>query len=301
MNYFSVCDGIGAAHAALLPLGYRCVGVSEIDKYCNQLIEQKYGFKNYGDMHKWTEWHSRVPSKTTIKLVIGGTPCQSFSIIGKRQGMAVPNGKLTIEFARFIYCIYPRWFVWENVPGALSVNTGHMFQDFLDYFSKCGYGVAWRVLDAQHFGVPQRRRRVFVVGCLGDPVRAGKILFDSETVPACPEKLQETKNIHARGTPRRYRNNSGACGTVMSSWSKGIWGDRIKQIVLDNGRPRKLTPLECERLMGFPDGYTAGFSDHQRYRMLGNSMVVPVISWIGKRILASEPQSSDCERKGENT
>ena len=98
MNYFSVCDGIGAAHAALLPLGYRCVGVSEIDKYCNQLIEEKYEgkIKNYGDFNEWETWQTHIKSKA-IDLIIGGTPCQSFSIIGKRQGSNDSRGGLAVS------------------------------------------------------------------------------------------------------------------------------------------------------------------------------------------------------------
>jgi site-specific DNA-cytosine methylase len=107
-------------------------------------------------------------------------------------------------------------------------------------------------------------------------------------VPGSAGKLPQTNNTHTLRTPTRYRNNRNVSGAVMASWSKGIWGDRILQVVLDNGRPRKMTPLECERLMGFPDGYTEDFSDHQRYRMLGNSMPVPVVQWIGRRILETE-------------
>ena len=290
MNYFSVCDGIGAAHVALLPLGYRCIGVSEIDKYCNQLIEEKYGFKNYGDINKfdsdsWGRFWGK--GKCRVDLVIGGTPCQAFSIIGKRRGTNDPCGKLTETFSIFTCCKRPKWFIWENVPGVFSVANGRVFQNLLNRFSVCGYGLAWRVFDAQFFGVPQRRRRVFLVGCLGDPISAGKVLFDTEPVQVPARKLQKKECVDPQ-TAARYFGNRSQSGTVMANYDKGICSDRIHQVVIDGKRARKLTPLECERLMGFEDGYTEGFSNSQRYKMLGNSMPVPVIRWIGKRILESE-------------
>ncbi|WP_211256190.1 DNA cytosine methyltransferase [Edaphobacter aggregans] len=103
-----------------------------------------------------------------IDLLAGGTPCQSFSIAGKRAGLDDPRGNLTIEFARLADRLRPLWVVWENVPGVLSIDGGRTFGAFLGILVQLGYGVAYRVLDAQFFGVPQRRRRVFVVGCLGD-------------------------------------------------------------------------------------------------------------------------------------
>jgi DNA (cytosine-5)-methyltransferase 1 len=288
VNYFSVCDGIGAAHAALLPLGYRCVGVSEIDKYCNQLIEEKYGFKNYGDFTKkseWTDW--RAGERIDADLIIGGTPCTSFSIIGNKKGVSDPNGMLAFTFVSFVCIHKPQWFVWENVPNVLSIDDGGVFLFMLSKLSRRGYGLAWRVLNAQFFGVPQRRRRVFLVGCLGDPIRAGKVLFDTEPVQVPAQKLQKTECADPQ-TVARYFGNRSQAGTVMANYDKGMCSDRIHMVVIDGKRARKLTPLECERLMGFEDGYTVGFSNSQRYKMLGNSMPVPVIRWIGKRILESE-------------
>ena len=320
MNYFSVCDGIGAAHAALLPLGYRCVGVSEIDKYCNQLIEEKYEgkIKNYGDFNEWrrsaNEWKRKELGEAihSANLIIGGTPCQPFSIIGKRDGTKDPRSDVTFNFICATCWHFPQWFVWENVPGILSIDGGGYFRRMLAQFTKCGYGVAWRVLDAQFFGVPQRRRRVYVVGCFGDPVRAGRVLFDTETVPLLTKKLPKAKHNNSRAAAKYFGSNRRVSGTVMSNYSSGVNSDRVNMIVIDksgtilarqgrgvckqtintlaitNGRARRLTPLECERLQGFPDGYTAGFSNHQRYKMLGNSMPVPVIRWIGERILREE-------------
>jgi DNA (cytosine-5)-methyltransferase 1 len=287
MNYFSVCDGIGAAHAALLPLGYRCVGVSEIDKYCNKLIENKYGFKNYGDFTECIGWKDFWQRDLRSTLFIGGTPCQSFSIIGNRKGAGDPRGKITEKYITFLGCRCPRWFIWENVPGVFSIDGGRFFGNFLYQLSDCGYGLAWRVLDAQFFGVPQRRRRVFLVGCFGDPISAGKVLFDTEPVQVPARKLQKTRRTDSR-TATRYSGNRSTSGTVMVNYAKGMCSDRIHQVVIDGDRPRKLTPLECERLMGFEAGYTDGFSNTQRYKMLGNSMVVPVVQWIGNRILQCE-------------
>ena len=286
MNYFSVCEGIGAAHAALLPLGYRCVGVSEIDKYCNQLIEEKYEFKNYGDFTKWNKW----TGEKEISLIIGGTPCQPFSVIGKRKGADDARADLTREFFRFVRWRAPSWFIWENVPGVLSIDGGGYFRRMLSKIGECGYGVAWRVLDAQFFGVPQRRRRVYVVGCFGDPVRAGKVLFDTETVPVLAGQSTKTKSKDSRHDGDRYENNGRTTGTLTTK--NRMTSNMTDMMVVDrmnhHWRVRKLTPLECERLMGFPDGYTAGFSNHQRYKMLGNSFPVPVIRWIGERILREE-------------
>ena len=296
MDYFSAFDGIGAAHVALQPLGCNCVGVSEIDKFCNELIDKKYGFKNYGNFENWREW-----GKINVSLIAGGSPCTAFSLLGRRRGTADPAGQLTLEFVRFVCRNAPKYFLWENVPQVLSVDGKRLWRGMLAQFSNRGYGLAWQVLDSRYFGVPQSRRRIFLIGCFGSPTGAAEILFDPETLPlpyiTRPETGQADTGAatfghctDSRGQRRtqehreRYRQNHSTLGTLATQIDAGT--EQINRLVLDNDRVRYLTPLECERLQGFPDNYTAGYSDTQRYKMVGNSMPVPVIRWLGQRILA---------------
>ena len=178
MRYASVCDGIGAVHVAWQPLGWECVFTSEIDPFPSAVVEHRWGFENRGDMTKFKEWSDGSP----IDLLVGGTPCQSFSVAGLRKGLHDPRGGLMLTFLEIAQRHRPRWVVWENVPGVLSSNGGRDFGAFLGALGELGYGWAYRVLDAQWFGVAQRRRRVFVVGCLGDERRAAQVLFESESV-----------------------------------------------------------------------------------------------------------------------
>jgi len=131
-----------------------------------------------------------------IDLLVGGTPCQSFSIAGLRGGLDDDRGNLALEFLRLAQRTRPKWLVWENVPGVLSSNRGRDFGSIIGGMVECGYGIAYRVLDAQYFGVAQRRRRVFVVGCLGDSRRAAAVLFGRESVrrdsPPSREAREET-------------------------------------------------------------------------------------------------------------
>ena len=194
MKYASVCDGIGAAHAAWQPLGWQCMWTSEIDPFPSAVVEQRWGFENRGDMTKHKEW--TVDEGSSIDLLVGGTPCQSFSVAGLRQGLKDPRGNLMLTYLAIAERLKPRWLVWENVPGVLSSNGGGDFGSFLGALGDLGFGWAYRVLDAQWFGVAQRRRRVFVVGCFGDATSAAKVLFESESVqrnPApCRQKGKET-------------------------------------------------------------------------------------------------------------
>jgi len=175
VTYGSVCSGIEAATVAWRPLGWRAAWFAEIDPFCCALLSYRYPqIKNYGDFTKIG------PDAGPIDLLVGGTPCQAFSVAGLRGGLDDPRGNLAIEFCRLAGRLRPRWVVWENVPGVLSSNGGRDFGTILGALAELGYGCAWRVLDAQFFGVPQRRRRVFVVGHLGDWRRAAAVLFERQ-------------------------------------------------------------------------------------------------------------------------
>ncbi|MCG3178630.1 MAG: hypothetical protein BIFFINMI_00958 [Phycisphaerae bacterium] len=177
-TYASVCDGIGAVHVAWQPLGWRCAWVSEIEPFADAVVERRWGFDNLGDMTEISE--GSVRGRTRIDLLVGGTPCQSFSVAGLRKGLADPRGNLALVFLRLVDLLRPQWVVWENVPGVLSSGRGRDFGCFLGALGQLGYGFAWRVLDAQFFGVPQRRRRVFVVGHVGDWRPAVAVLLEPE-------------------------------------------------------------------------------------------------------------------------
>jgi DNA (cytosine-5)-methyltransferase 1 len=178
IRYASVCDGIGAAHVAWTPLGWQCQWTSEIEPFPAAVVEHHYGFRNIGDMTAITEEMLDAP----VDLLVGGTPCQSFSVAGLRGGLADPRGNLALRFVQLAAVMQPKWIVWENVPGVLSSGKGRDFGTFLGALGELGYGFAYRILDAQWFGVAQRRRRVFVVGHLGDWRRAAAVLFERESV-----------------------------------------------------------------------------------------------------------------------
>lgn len=174
MRYLSVCSGMEAASVAWHPLGWTPVGFSEIEPFPCAILKHRFpNVPNYGSLTEYTSWPIEPGS---IDLLVGGTPCQSFSVAGLRKGLADPRGNLALTFLGLADKLKPRWIVWENVPGVLSSGGGRDFGSFLGALVELGYGFAYRVLDAQHFGVPQRRRRVFVVACLGDWRAAAEVL-----------------------------------------------------------------------------------------------------------------------------
>jgi DNA (cytosine-5)-methyltransferase 1 len=372
MNYLSVCSGIEAATVAWHDMGWKPVGFSEIERFPSQLLAHHYPtVTNFGDMTKFKEWNINE----SVNLLVGGTPCQSFSVAGLRQGLQDPRGNLMLTYLAMADHYKPKWLLWENVPGVLSSNGGNDFSALLQGMAQCGYGVAYRILDAQHFGVPQRRRRVFVVGCLGDWRSAAKVLFESESllrditprrekresstsytktsfggysegtgtlrasggdlgggsetlyIPKIANCLQTTCHEWSRAdgfnmitqvyethpADSRVKEMGDVCQTVTSRWGTGGGNVPLAQSFNVNARPdemkfenelsgtltssqrsgfikemsvRRLTPIECERLQGFPDNYTntPTSSDSTRYKALGNSMAVPVMRWIGHRI-----------------
>lgn len=357
MKYISICSGIEAATVAWEPLGWEPVAFAEIDPFpCAVLKHHWPDVPNLGDITK-VDWRQYADS---VELVVGGTPCQSFSVAGKREGLDGASG-LVREYFRLLHEVRPRWFVWENVPGCLSSDGGKDFRFILRQWDELGYHVAWRMLDAQYFGVPQRRRRVFAVGHSGDWRYPAKVLFEPESLsgnsPPRREARQEvtenagTLSANGGGTARPAGNANeldfcvsvapktskaliGSCdgnikvpdrqtfvgvmpidstpdgiaGTVSSKWAKGTGGpagDECYNLVcVPRGRyaVRRLTPTECERLQGFPDGHTlipyrgkpaSECPDGPRYKALGNSMCVNVMRWIGERIQMVEAHKGE--------
>ena len=190
MKYLSVCSGIEAATVAWHPLGWQAVGYSEIEKFPSQVLAHHYpNVTNYGDMTKFKEWSI----DSTVDLLVGGTPCQSFSVAGLRKGLDDPRGNLMLTYLAIADKFKPKWLVWENVPGVLSSNEGKDFGVFLGALGELGYGFAYRILDAQYFGVAQRRRRVFVVGYLGDWRRAAAVLFERHSLSGDPAPRRQTR------------------------------------------------------------------------------------------------------------
>jgi DNA (cytosine-5)-methyltransferase 1 len=388
MNYLSVCSGVEAASVAWKGLGWNPLGFSEIEKFPSEVLQHHYpNVPNLGDMNNYKEWNF---GKRSVDLVVGGTPCQSFSVAGLRKGMEDPRGNLALTFCAILDKFRPKWFVWENVPGVLSSNKGRDFGSFLGAVAELGYGASYRVLDAQNFGVPQRRRRVFVVGHIGDWSPTAEVLFEPESlsrhieesrkkrkdtprdsslgidtsgplaardykdmgtdglnktsskmIPTIAHCLETTSNDYSRadgfnmipeksdttvevfenhGTDSRVKEMGDTCSTVTARWGTG--GNNVPFALAENtiGRQplnggngdgytektpmytlnatgvhgvsnqmavRKLTPVECERLQGFPDNYTnikENCPDGHRYKAMGNSMAVPVMRWIGERI-----------------
>ncbi|MDF1769854.1 DNA cytosine methyltransferase [Maricaulis sp.] len=196
MRYGSVCSGIEAATQAWHPLGWEPAFFSEIERFPSAVLAHHYpDVPNLGDMTKFKEWPD-----VSIDLLVGGTPCQSFSVAGLRKGLADPRGNLALTYLAIAERYQPRWIVWENVPGVLSSGEGRDFGSFLGALGKLGYGFAYRVLDAQYVrtrgharAVPQRRRRVFVVGHLGDWRRAAAVLFDRESMSGHPAPRREAR------------------------------------------------------------------------------------------------------------
>ncbi len=384
MRYLSVCSGIEAASVAWAPLGFSPVAFAEVEPFpCAVLARHYPDVPNLGDM----TMIDGSSLRGRVHVLVGGTPCQSFSVAGLRRGLDDERGNLALEFARLADECNPAFIVWENVPGVLS-DRGNAFGCLLaalagenapllppggrwtdaGYVLGPGRTIAWRILDAQYFGLAQRRRRVFLVACPCGGADPRKVLFEfgglRRDTPPSREKGQDITQALARslgtGGPDDNRAQGGfyvpqIVEQAMScKWSKGTSGpagavrenpqsgpqgrgyredgisytlearaevqailsqygsiagsltsegydsspcaDRGQTMLLD-ARVRRLTPLECERLQGFPDHYTRiawrgksaeNCPDAPRYKALGNSMAVPVMRWIGKRILMAD-------------
>jgi len=208
MRYISIFSGIEAASVAWEPLGWEPVAFSEIDEFPSAVLRARYpNVPNLGDITK-VDWS---PYRGTVDLVVGGSPCQAFSIAGKRQGLLDERGQLMLEYVRAVAEIEPRWFLWENVPGALSQDRGRAFGTLLREMDELGYGMAWRILDAQFFGVAQRRRRVFLVGRAGGGGgAAAAVLFEPESVSGNTTSSKEKRQALAADARGRAADSGGS-------------------------------------------------------------------------------------------
>ena len=241
MKYGSVCSGIEAASVAWEPLGWKAQWFSEIEQFPSAVLAHRFpSVPNLGDMTKIHE--TQIFNDSTINLLVGGTPCQSFSVAGLRKGLTDPRGNLMLTFLSLAQRKKPRWIVWENVPGVLSSNGGRDFGTFLSALAECGYGFAYRVLDAQYFGVAQRRRRVFVVGYLGDWRPAGAVLFEQDCLSGNSKKSREKRKAtseDAKGGSGGRGQSTGInpdlmatlCAKDNEKWGCNQWVNEGKAIV----------------------------------------------------------------------
>jgi len=248
MRYLSVCSGIEAASVAWHKLGWTPVGFAEIEPFPCEVLKQRYpDVKNYGDLTNYEQWDIEPG---TVDVLVGGPPCQAFSVAGLREGMADPRGNLSLIYFSLVTKLRPKWLVYENVPGLLSARGGQDFSSLISALAECGYGFAYRMLDAQHFGLAQRRQRIFLVGCRsGDWRHSAAVLFDGPSsfghFKKGEEEGEEVAPITGVGAGSPSRINctpGGISGTVSNKWHKGSGGpagDEHYNLVAD-GRPVEL-------------------------------------------------------------
>ena len=245
--------------------GSVCIGYSEIDKHAIKIYEQHFpGHRNFGDATT-----INANGLSDFDLLVGGFPCQSFSVAGKRRGFEDTRGTLFFDIARILRAKQPTNFVLENVKGLLSHDSGKTFRTIIATLTKLGYDVEWQVLNSKNFGVPQNRERVFIVGHLRGKSRPKVFPFrEADRTTDEGLKSDNTEGEVAQTIRTRYGNGSGS--HVCSP---------------DEINIRRLTPVECERLQGFPDQWTNGLSDMQRYKTLGNAVTVNVVQALLSKLL----------------
>tara|TARA_R100001530_G_scaffold12904_2_gene11995 strand:- start:380 stop:1291 length:912 start_codon:yes stop_codon:yes gene_type:complete len=241
-----------------------CIGYSEIDKYACQIYDKQFKHKNYGDITK-----INIQKLPDFDLLVGGFPCQSFSIAGKRGGFKDTRGTLFFNIAEIIKIKRPQIICLENVKGLLSHNEGNTFATIISTIDELGYDCQWQVLNSKNFGVPQNRERVFIIGHLRGTPRP-KVFPIEESNQGNNEKQLSRKKTNDRENISDTKNRGRR--SMLTGQNTEV------------GKIRRLTPIECERLQGFPDNWTEGLSNTQRYKTLGNAVTVNVIKEIFKRL-----------------
>lgn len=296
MTFGSLFAGIGGLDLGLERAGMQCKWQCEIDKYANQILQKHWPeVKKYNDIRE-------LKKPESVDLICGGFPCQDVSMAGNRAGLAGERSGLFFEAIRIIGEIKPKWIFIENVPGLLSSNGWKDMGAVISELEQLGYCISWRVLDSRYFGVPQRRRRVFIVGSLGN-TSSIKVLFETDT------KFQEKMESGMVQSPTLLAtgqvSNSGGnwCGGIVidtliangqvdnggGTWAGGTVISTLKargantqsgiEYIKDDLGYRTLTPTECEKLQGFPANWTEDIPDSKRFKTLGNAVTVNVIEW----------------------
>ncbi len=309
----SVCSGIEAASVAWTPLGFEFEWFSEIEDFPSKVLKSKYpNIINIGDMNNISSNLSKA-TLNTPDLICAGTPCQAFSLAGSQNGLNDDRGNLTLSFVDIVNAndaerlkkgLSPTIALWENVEGVLSDKTNAFgclvssiagFDEVIKNKKWPNSGVihgptrnlAWRVLDAKFFGVPQQRKRLYLIAS-GKDFFPENILFEKHNGKLYEfplTELQFTKDGCIFEIFREYTDCLySAYGT---KWNGNAAAYNGSLFIVQNGRIRRLSPLECERLMGFPDNYTDVNNTKKtaRFKAIGNSWAIPVIKWIGERIL----------------
>lgn len=303
-----------------------CVGFSEIDKYASSVYQRHFGgHKPYGDITA-----IRTTDIPDFDILVGGFPCQSFSIAGKRAGFEDTRGTLFFELARILADKKPGYFCFENVKGLLSHDRGRTFKTIIATLDELGYDLQWQVLNSKHFGVPQNRERIFIIGNLRDrprpqvfPIRESN--QEDIALPTITTRVTSHSNgSYVRmGQTQKRVNDIKVAGTLdEGGWEKrhessrrvydpdGLaptiptgTGGGVMPKIANGSRIRRLTPLECERLQAFPDDWTKFgrdgelISDSQRYKMCGNAVTVNVIEAIFTQLFSSILQEQKCTKK----
>ena len=317
-TFYDLFSGIGGFRLGLERSGFTCVGSCEIDKYARETYR-----KNFGDYP--TEYNVRQVDPKQLPdfdILTAGFPCQAFSVAGKGLGFNDTRGTLFFEIARIAKQKRPQILFLENVKGLLSHDKGRTFGTIISTLYELGYDVEWQVINGKYF-VPQNRERIFIIGHLREkstrkifPIKESNEINDRTS----QEEQGEGKRVRneysqclraGEGTNSRqfvrtidsnyYKGWGGGRTMIFTAHTKGNIKNRIqdrnetwtldtsgtKQLMMENNdRVRKLTPLECERLMGFPDNWTEGQSNTQRYKMLGNAVIPAIIEMIGKKLIS---------------
>lgn len=304
--------GIGGFDLGFQRAGIKTVWQCEIQPFCQDILELHWPkVPRVADIRKITS-EKEIADIPTADIWAGGFPCQDVSLarMGPRSGLKGKQSGLFYEFARLIAKRQPSTLVIENVGGLLSSHRGEDFRVVVGTLAELGYGVAWRVFNSQHFGIPQSRQRVYIVGCHRDRDRAGAILFEPERRGGnnSPRRSNGPKAIspfkRIIGDPRKGPLYQGLAYCLYACSARHTGTDWSRTYVsYPDGRVRRLTPLECERIQGFPDDWTVPREkiddtdrlDSLRYHAVGNAVTVNVAEWLGRRILATQPVAEQAE------